>query len=55
MYVAAKNMKPLSFAMKTQEGFPIALLSTNKIFRSGVKSLNVLISSYHLSDIFAQF
>jgi len=55
LHLAANKIKPLSIAMKTQERAPIAPLSTNKIFRSGVKSLNILISSYHLSDIFVQF
>jgi hypothetical protein len=55
LHVAANNIKPLSVAMKTQEWVPIALLSTNKIFGSGGKSLNVLRSSLQLPDIFVKF
>ena len=54
-HVAANNMQPLSVVMQTQECVPIALLSTNKIFCSGVNSLNVLRLSCRLPDFLSNF
>jgi len=52
LHVAANNMKQLSVAIKTQEWVPIALLSTNKLFRTAFNSLNILRSSCQFLDIF---
>jgi hypothetical protein len=52
LHVAAKNIISLSAVTKMQECVPIALLSTNKIFRTAVNSLNVHSSSCQFLDIF---
>jgi len=49
--VTVDNIKPLSIATKTPLLFPLALLSTDKIFHTTINSNKVLSSSNTVSDI----
>jgi hypothetical protein len=54
-HVSVNNIKPLSFAMKTQQWVFFALLSSYKIFRTAVNNTKVLRSSCKLPDIVVGF
>lgn len=55
LHVAVNNIKPLSYAMETQEWIPFALLPSYKIFRTAGNSLIVLRSSWEVPYIFVPF
>jgi hypothetical protein len=54
-YFAVNYIKYLSFAMEKQQLFPSALLTSYKIFRTAVNSINFLRSSRKVPDIFLRF
>ena len=55
LHVAFNNIKPFCVAMETQEWVKFLLLSSYKIFRTSVYSINILTSSCKASEIVVLF
>ena len=54
IHVAVNNIKPLCFAIETQERLPFAPLSGYQVFCVAINNINVVRSSCKVTDIFVR-